>query len=176
MSSTPSNWNSYKLKFTGNQLVTARCALHTWMPYCGKWPMKYWNVGCSQATYSFAPPLSNLSNQKMDSMRFASWTAGHRYHTSGQLYTSYEVRLPPLGGEPCVERPRLPCVFFSPQTPGYSSSLPEPKHKCYFIRWHSLWREGCIVSFRQPPVGLVIFRGGRYYMLPYRYDNECFEL
>ena len=123
-SSAPINWDSYSLKFTGKQLVTTRCALYSWMPYCCKWPLKYCNTGCSHVMYTFVPPLFFVSNRKIDSISSVSWTAGFHYHKSGQVYTSYEVRLPSLGCRPCAERLGflLPCAFFNWQAPKYYPS------------------------------------------------------
>ena len=36
--------------------------------------------------------------------------------------------------------------------------LSEPKRKCYIIKWYSWRREGCVVSIKQPPLGLIILQ------------------
>ena len=130
----PSDQDSYRLQFMGKQLVTTRCALNSWMQFCGKRPTKYCNVCCSHVTYAFSPPFSLLSNGKMTSM---SRAAVHQWTM--------------------CRNARL--LYNAPSSADRSKGIILPfgtKSKCYSIRWHSLWREGCIVNVRQLPLGTVV--------------------
>ena len=78
---------------------------------------------------------------------YISWTAIHLLQSQSALSCLWT---------PCGN-PRLLLLstFFSWQAPGYSSFPLEPNSKCYFIEWLSWWREGCVASVAQPPLGLV---------------------
>ena len=82
-------------------------------------------------------------------------------YISGQPYISYEVRLSFLACGPCAEMPG--CLYHDSSSAnryqGIHPSFQNQKVKCYFVGLHTtctLWREGCLASFRQPPLGLAI--------------------
>ena len=112
----PSDWDSYRLQFTGKWLVTTSHAL---LHAIGHVVSNQWNT----AMYVLASPLSLLSNWKKDSMRFAC-------NIQAAIITPQDSHIPLMTSDyPHLAVDRVQngqgfstVRFFSRWIPGYSSS------------------------------------------------------